>query len=108
MLFVLGVSGTTSTTSPRRQSSLRGRPATLVAPVALLAPGVPVVVVAQRLPEAGDVVGGELQAPHPLGALPEVQVRAEQARRAAVLGLEGRPLVGEGDPRLAAGDLLQR
>src|SRR5215212_3451825 len=89
-LLVIGVSATTSITSPSRHKSLRGCTATAsVAPVALLAPGVPVVVVAQGLPEAGDVVGGELQAPHPLGALPEVQVRHQQPRRAAVLGLQG-------------------
>src|SRR5829696_90131 len=107
-LLVLGVSGTTPTTSARRQRVLYSCTDTpLVAPVALLAPGVAVVVVAQGLPEAGDVVGGELQSPHPLGALPEVQVRHQQAGRATVYGLQGLPLVGVGHPRLAARDLLQ-
>ena len=44
--------------------------------------------VAQGLPEAGDVVGSKLQSPHPLGTLPEVQVRHEQADRASVLWLK--------------------
>src|SRR5215208_5882359 len=107
-LLVLGVSGTTPTTSARRQRVLYSCTDTpLVSPVALLAPGVSVVVVAQRLPEAGDVVGGELQTPHPLGALPEVQVRHEQAGRAAVYGLQGLPLVGVGHPCLASRNALK-
>src|SRR5215203_783931 len=96
-LLVLGVSGTTPTTSARRQRVLYSCTDT-----PLVAPGVAVVVVAQGLPEAEDVVGGELQSPHPLGALPEVQVRHEQASRAAVYRLQGLPVVGVGHPRLAA------
>src|SRR5687767_15137615 len=106
-LLVLGVSGTTSITSARRHRVLRSCTATaLVSPVALLAPGVAVVVVTQGLPEAGDVVGGELQPPHPLRALPEVQVRHEQARRSSVLGLEWGAVVCVGHPRLASRDVL--
>src|SRR5215217_4699392 len=108
MLLVLGVSATTSITSARRQRVLRGCTATaLVSPVALLAPGVAVVVVAQGLPEAGDVVGSELQSPDPLGTLPEVQVRHQQARRPAVLWLKGFAFVGVAHPSLATRDILQ-
>src|ERR687897_294206 len=57
----------------------------LIPPVTLLSPGVPVVVVAQGPPEAREVVGSELQPPHPLGALPEVEVRHQQAHRSTVL-----------------------
>src|SRR5919199_1753912 len=87
-LLVLGVSGTTSTTSARRQESLRGCTAvTLVPPVALLTPGVAVVVVAQRLPETRLVVVQKPQAPDPLGTLPKVEVWDEQTCRTTVLGL---------------------
>ena len=50
----------------------------------------------------------QTQAAHPLGALPEVEVRDEQARRAAVLRLERLAVVAERDPRLAARDVLER
>src|SRR5918993_3993768 len=104
MLFVRGVSGRVSTTSATRQASLRGASAgtaaTSVSPVALLAPGVAVIVVAQRLPETGLVLVYQPQAPHPLGALPEVEVGDEQAGRAAVLRRERLALVGVGDPGL--------
>src|SRR4051794_13387709 len=55
-----------------------------VAPVALLAPRVAVVVVAGELPEPGLVVDGQRQPAPPLRALPEVQVRDDQARGPAV------------------------
>ena len=48
------------------------------------------------------------QPAHPLGALPEVQVRHEQPRRPAVLGLERLAVVAERDPGLAAGHVLER
>src|SRR5919106_97724 len=108
-LLVRGVSGRVSTTSPMRQSSLpRARiSATSVPPVALLAPGVAVVVVAQGLPEAGFVFGDQPQSSHPLGALPEVEVRHERGGRTAVLGLERLAAVGVTDPRLTACDIIQ-
>ena len=40
--------------------------------------------VAETLPEAATVGGDELEAPHPLGALPEIEMRDEQARWPAV------------------------
>src|SRR5215217_4323446 len=110
-LLVRGVSGLVSITSPMRQSSLRRGvliSAILVPPVALLAPGVAVVVVAQGLPEAGFVFSDQPQSSHPLGALPEVEVRHEQAGRTAVLGLERLAAVGVSDPGLAACNLIQR
>ena len=70
--------------------------------------GSPCSVVAVLLPEAGLVLVAQLEPAHPLGALPEVEVRHEQPRRAAVLGLERLAVVGEGDPRLAAGQVLER
>src|SRR3954451_21250023 len=94
-----GVSGATAATVATRQS---------VALITLFKPGVSAVVVAERLPEARVVLLGEVQAAHPLRALPEVQVRDEQPCRTAVLGLEVVALVAVDDPRAAAGDVLDR
>src|SRR5690348_4567000 len=57
--------------------------------VALLFPGVGVVVVAVALPEAEPVDGGELDGAEPLGALPEVLPRDHEPRRPAVLLRQG-------------------
>src|SRR5215207_4681318 len=84
------VSGITSRTVAGRQA-MRGS----VALVALLTPGIPAVVVAQRLPETRLVGVGDLELGQPLGALPEVQVRDEQPRRTSVLELQRRAVVGE-------------
>ena len=84
------------------------RAARSVARVPLLEPWVAVVVVAVALPEARLVVVAQLQPAHPLRALPEVEVRHEQPRRAAVLGLERLAVVAVRDPGLAARDVLQR
>src|SRR5919202_428611 len=101
-LLVLGVSGTTSTTSARRQESRRGcTTAILVSPVTLLAPGVPVVVVAQGLPEARLVAICKPQASNPLCTLPEIEMRDEQTGGTAMLGLEWFLLVGVSHPCLA-------
>ena len=75
----------------RPSASLAGRsrptPAS-VGVIALLAPRISVHVIAAQLPEAGLVALGELQSVHPLRRLPEVEVRHQQARGAAVIGLE--------------------
>src|SRR5215212_5215304 len=110
-LLVRGVSGRVSMTSPMRQTSFRRGirvSAMLIPPVALFAPGVAVVMVTQGLPEAGFVFGDQPQSSHPLGALPEVEVRHEQAGRTAVLGFERLAAVGVSDPGLTACDLIQR
>jgi hypothetical protein len=52
------------------------------------------------LPETWLVAVEQFQAPHPLRALPEVQVRHEQASRAAVLGFERLAVVAERHPGL--------
>src|SRR5215217_450674 len=100
-LFVRGVSGLVSTTSPMRQASLRGASAISVSPVALLAPRVAMIVVAEGLPETWLVLGHEPEAPYPLGALPEIEVGDEQAGRTAMLRRERFSFVGVGDPGLA-------
>src|SRR5262249_5552669 len=79
-----------------------------VAAVTLLFPRVAVVVVAVGLPESGLVVLVHLEASYPLGALPEIQVRHEQPRRATVLRLQRLVLVLVGDPRLSVGEIRQR
>src|SRR4051794_18958407 len=94
-----GVSGEIAATVAVRQS---------VALITLLKPGIPAVVVAERLPEAELVLLHEMQAAHPLRALPEIEVRHEQASRAAVLGFEIVAVVAVDDPRAAAGDVLDR
>src|SRR4051812_47643768 len=95
-----------------RARSRRARPAAAcwssVPPVALFLPWVAVVVVAVALPEPWLVLLCQLQAAHPLGALPEVEVRHEQPRRAAVLRLQRLASVFVGDPRLAPRHLLER
>src|SRR5215207_8558358 len=85
-----------------------GRAASSVAPVPLLLPGVAVVVVAEALPEARLVLVQEPDATDPLGALPQIQMRHQQPRRAAMLGLQLRTVIGERDPRLAIEQVLQR
>src|SRR5918994_6544119 len=79
-----------------------------VALVALLEPRIAAVVIAQLLPEPWLVVLGEDQPAHPFGAFPEVQVRNKEARRSSMLGLELVTVVAVDDPRLAAGDVLDR
>src|SRR5207247_8845246 len=92
--------------SPRRARA-RFPAASSVAAVALLFPRVAVVVVAVVLPETGLVLGAQLEATHPLGALPEVEVRDEQPGRATMLRLEGLASGLLRDPSLAAGHLDQ-
>src|SRR4051812_1020883 len=79
-----------------------------VPPIALFFPRVAVVVVAVGLPEAGLVVIAQLEAADPFRALPEVQMRDQEPRRAAVLGLERLATVLVGDPRPATGQILER
>src|SRR3712207_5069053 len=108
MLFARGVSGRLSTTVATRHGNRGpGAPNASVPPVALLAPGVGVVVVAQGLPEAWLVLVHEPEAAHPLGALPEVQVGDQQAGRAAVLGFQGLAIVLVGNPGPAARHVIE-
>src|SRR5262245_34895947 len=65
--------------------------------VSLLLPGVSEHVIAAALPEAGRVLGPELDALDPLGGLPGVQARDDQAQRAAVVQADRRPVVGVGE-----------
>src|SRR6187431_1534279 len=84
-------------TSCRRSAACTRPPSGGIASeaVSLLLEGIGVVVVAVALPEAGAVVGGELDPTEPLRALPEVLPGDHEAERAAVLGRE-RLAVGVG------------
>ena len=91
-----GQPGTSSTSvrgavvSRARTGTTRARPARSVAPVPLLAPWVSVVVVAERSPRSRARRRCSSSMPlHPLGRLPQVQVRDQQPGRAAVLGVRG-------------------
>ncbi len=53
--------------------------------IALLEPGIAVVVIAADFPEAGMVAGRELDLADPFGALPEVEVRHHKPHRPAVV-----------------------
>jgi hypothetical protein len=92
MLFACAVSATRSTTRAKCQLSR---------------PGI-AVVVAVGLPEAGLVIERQREAAHPLRALPEVQMRDQEPRRAAVLGVQRLAIVLVDDPGLALGDVLER
>src|SRR5262249_41647341 len=88
-VVVRRVSATLSTTSAcrqaRRRALARAGGAASIAVIALLTPGVSVDVVAEGLPEARLIVLHELQPADPLRRLPEVEVRDQETRRAAVL-----------------------
>src|SRR3954452_22298650 len=94
-----GVSGAIAATVATRQS---------VALIALFKPGVSAIVVAERLPEARFVLVGERQPAHPFRALPEIQVRDEQAGGAAVLGRQRFAVVAVDDPGAPARHVLER
>src|SRR4051794_2647729 len=80
----------------------------LVALIPLLDPRIAAVVVAAHLPEAGVVVVEHANAGDELGALPEVEVRDEQARRTAVVTRQRLAVGRERDPCLAAGHVVER
>src|SRR4029079_3925088 len=90
----------------QRSGSGTGAGGSSVAAVTLLTPGIAVIVVAQRLPEAGLVSGQQAEATHPLGALPEIQVRHDQARRSTVCRLQRLAVVGVGHEGLAVEGVL--
>src|SRR6516225_9419493 len=92
----------------RRRPWRAPRAARSVSLVALFLPWVSVVVVAVCLPEAGLVGRLEPEAAYPLGALPEVVLRDEQACGAAVRGLERLTVIAEDHPGFAVRDVLER
>src|ERR1700736_4034814 len=117
-LATRGVSWTSSVTLPSCQFNKRGPRALTalaselvgisVSPVPLLAPWIAIVVVAVRLPEARLVLLHQSDAPDPLGALPEVEVRDEHPCGATVLGVQRLAVELEHDPSFPAGQVLER
>src|ERR1700689_7438 len=61
--------------------------------VALLGPGVGMVVIAAHFPKSAPVYVGELDGAHPLGALPCVQLRHDEAQRKSMIGLQIAPVM---------------
>src|SRR6185436_19413944 len=99
-VWAVGVSWRREASRPTRHGIRRGTAAMSVPRVPLLAPGVAALVVPELLPEPEVVLDRQREAPDPLRALPEVQVRHQEAGGAAVLGIQRLALVGVGDPRL--------
>src|SRR5690242_981387 len=81
---------------------------TTLEPVALLFPGVGVVVVAVQLPEAHAVLAHQLELAHELRRLPEVALRHEQPQRAAVVVLERLAVEGMGQQHVVVQNHLER
>src|SRR5690242_5275437 len=76
--------------------------------ITLLRPGVAVVVVAARFPEAGTVGGDDLDAPDPFGAFPEIEPRHDRAHRTAMLPRQRTPLPGTGEQHVSSVEFHQR
>src|SRR5437762_9636430 len=79
-----------------------------VAAVALFEPLVAAVVVAEALPEAGNVLVDQADPADPLRALPEVASRDDEPGRPAVLGRQQLAVVLPGDEGLAVEDVADR
>src|SRR5256886_17249164 len=76
--------------------------------VSLFLPRIAPHMVPVLLPKTGHVLFQELEAAHPLGALPEVEVRHEQAGGPAVLRGEPLPIVLQGDQVVRAVQVAER
>src|ERR1700746_80593 len=72
--------------SRQKSSPDRLKPVPLIRIKPLFFPRIPVDVVAVLFPEAGFVLGRECKSAHPFHALPEIQVRHDQAQRIAMVG----------------------
>ena len=64
--------------------------------------------VAVALPEAGLILGDELEAAHPLGALPEVEMRHDQPQRPAVLRRDVLAVAREREQYVVAVQVVER
>src|SRR5271170_2467187 len=76
--------------------------------IALLLPGITLVVIAALLPESGLVARHELDAPDPFGALPEVEFRHDRAHRAAMLARDRLALPFVGKQHVVIVEMLER
>src|SRR3989454_499998 len=93
------------TETPQPIDIVLGEPA---APIPLFLPGIASHVVAVLLPEAGHVLIDQREAPYPLRALPEIQVRHQQPGGPAVLGHEPLTAPLERDEVVRAIEIHQR
>src|SRR5215471_1776516 len=103
-----GQKGTAKYSNGPAEARRRRRGTRLLPAVALFLPGVAAHVVAVLLPEAWAIAGHELQATHPLGALPEVQVRDEQPQRPAVLRTDRLPVARIDEHVFLAQEVVER
>src|SRR5262245_2230660 len=85
-----------------------GRAVRLLLPgIALLGPDLADLVVAALLPETAPVVVQVLDAAHPLGALPRVQMRHHQPQRESVLGAQRLGVAPAGQDRVGGKEVGQ-
>src|SRR5262245_26104836 len=105
MVFTRWVSSRIETTSAACQPDTFG---TLITVVPLFAPRIAIAVVPVQFPEPGLVVLHEAQSSYPLGGLPEIEVRHQEACRASMLGCERLALVLPDDERLSFQQILYR
>src|ERR1700756_2551480 len=84
------------------------RYATSLVGVPLFQPWVPIDVIAEVFPKARLVVRHQRQAPHPFGALPEIKMRDEKARGAAVFRGKICTIKFERDPGLLVDNIFHR
>src|ERR671934_456723 len=80
----------------------------LIAPVALLGPRIPTVVISIAFPEARRISNTKLNATQPLRALPRVEVRDHEAQRIAVIGRELRAVRMRREEHVRAQAVLER
>src|SRR5688572_8735172 len=105
MVFARRVSSRMETTVAVCQAPGFG---TLVTGVPLFAPRVTVAVIPVHLPEPWLVVLHEAQPAYPLGGLPEIEVRHQEARRSPMFGRERLAVVLPDDQRLSVQQILHR
>src|SRR5262245_32474424 len=109
MLFARGVSIAISRTSASCHSSRRtGATAVSITVISLLFPGVAIVVIAQRLPEAALILFHESQSAHPFSTFPKVKMRHEQPRWTTMRWQNRQALVSSRDHALAANQIGDR
>src|SRR5262249_14445347 len=66
------------------------------------------IVIPERLPKTRLILVEQSETANPLGARPEVEVRNQQSRGAAVLGSERLSFIGIDHPRLPTRDVFHR
>jgi hypothetical protein len=75
--------------------------------MALLSPGISIMMVAEGFPESRNIIVHELDPSNPFRAFPKIEMWNEEPGRAPVLRLEIRPVEAKSDPRLSVEKILQ-